>query len=254
MAQRVVISLTDDIDGKEADETIRFGLDGHFYEIDLTAHNGTALREALAPYIRAARKATGGNANTRTAKPTTTNGNKAAAIRRWATAQGIDGISERGRVPASVVTAYKARDTHDAAAFLKVALREHSSQNPGQTAVEIPEQRPAHAGSANLSKEPTDIPAEDMTFDTTEERKRWLGRTSGPDKVENLSTEKRLSLLGPKHYAILQALAAGTAGTEIKGWKTFDAKLRNLGYIGFDDLITRTGLAALEAYLASSNA
>ena len=35
MAQKVRIILEDDLDGGPADETIRFGLDGAHYEIDL---------------------------------------------------------------------------------------------------------------------------------------------------------------------------------------------------------------------------
>ena len=35
MAQKVVVTLFDDIDGSEAAETIAFGLDGKSYEIDL---------------------------------------------------------------------------------------------------------------------------------------------------------------------------------------------------------------------------
>ena len=35
MAQRVVVTLFDDIDGGEAAETVTFGLDGKSYEIDL---------------------------------------------------------------------------------------------------------------------------------------------------------------------------------------------------------------------------
>ena len=39
MAQKVFVSLVDDIDGSEADETVEFGLDGVNYEIDLSAEN-----------------------------------------------------------------------------------------------------------------------------------------------------------------------------------------------------------------------
>ena len=56
MAQRVVVTLSDDIDGSEAAETIAFGLDGKSYEIDLNEANAEKLREALAPYVEAGRK------------------------------------------------------------------------------------------------------------------------------------------------------------------------------------------------------
>ena len=45
MAQTVIVKLTDDIDGGEADETISFALNGENYEIDLSAKNaGTPPR------------------------------------------------------------------------------------------------------------------------------------------------------------------------------------------------------------------
>jgi len=56
MAQRVVVEVTDDLDGSPADEKVRFGLDGVTYEIDLTAAHAGELRDALATYIGFARK------------------------------------------------------------------------------------------------------------------------------------------------------------------------------------------------------
>ncbi|TLM80968.1 Lsr2 family protein [Pseudarthrobacter sp. NamE2] len=59
MALKAVITLEDDIDGSEAVETITFALDGDDYEIDLSAANAGGLREAMKPYVSAARKTTG---------------------------------------------------------------------------------------------------------------------------------------------------------------------------------------------------
>lgn len=47
--------LFDDIDGREAVETVSFSLDGTAYMIDLSAPNASNLRDALAPFIDAAR-------------------------------------------------------------------------------------------------------------------------------------------------------------------------------------------------------
>lgn len=47
MAQEVLVSLIDDLDGSDADETIMFALDGTGYEIDLNIKNAAALRKAL---------------------------------------------------------------------------------------------------------------------------------------------------------------------------------------------------------------
>ena len=56
VAQRVVVTLSDDIDGSEAAETVAFGLDGKSYEIDLNPANAKKLRTALAPFVEAGRK------------------------------------------------------------------------------------------------------------------------------------------------------------------------------------------------------
>ena len=60
MAQKIQILLIDDLDGSEAEGTVRFGLDGTDYEIDLNGEHARALRDALARYVHAARRAGGG--------------------------------------------------------------------------------------------------------------------------------------------------------------------------------------------------
>jgi hypothetical protein len=49
MAQRTQVVLTDDIDGSEADTTIRFAVDGTASEIDLNAVHAEEFRKALRP-------------------------------------------------------------------------------------------------------------------------------------------------------------------------------------------------------------
>lgn len=66
MAQTVIVKLTDDIDGGEADETVIFALSGVNYEIDLNAKNAEKLREAFAPFIAKARTSNRGESNSRT--------------------------------------------------------------------------------------------------------------------------------------------------------------------------------------------
>ena len=44
MAQRVTVELEDDLDGGPADETLRFGLGGSDYEIDLNKKNASTFR------------------------------------------------------------------------------------------------------------------------------------------------------------------------------------------------------------------
>jgi Lsr2 len=57
MAQKITVALEDDLDGGPADETVRFGIGGAAYEIDLSANNAAAFRRQLAPLIEHARKA-----------------------------------------------------------------------------------------------------------------------------------------------------------------------------------------------------
>lgn len=56
MAQKIHVVLVDDIDGSEAKETLSFALDGTRYEIDLNDANAKALRKAMEPFVKVARK------------------------------------------------------------------------------------------------------------------------------------------------------------------------------------------------------
>ena len=103
MAQRVEVTLEDDIDGSPADETVRFALSGTSYEIDLSSKNARALRKSLGKYIEHARKASGASRQARGSRKRT----DTSAVRAWARAQGKD-INERGRIPASVMKEYEA--------------------------------------------------------------------------------------------------------------------------------------------------
>jgi hypothetical protein len=59
MAKTLIVKLSDDIDGGDADETVRFALDGKVYEIDLSAANAAKLRGALKLYIDKGRAGSG---------------------------------------------------------------------------------------------------------------------------------------------------------------------------------------------------
>jgi Lsr2 len=105
MAQRIQTLLIDDLDGSEAAGTIRFGLDGAEYEIDLSAAHDDELRTALQRYLVHARR-TGGTA--RSAARTRRDGAAVdtAKVREWAKEQGIE-VKDRGRIPASVLEQYQ---------------------------------------------------------------------------------------------------------------------------------------------------
>jgi Lsr2 len=105
MAQKITVALEDDLDGGPADETVRFGLGGSEYEIDLSKKNARAFRRQLAPFIEHARKT--GRAPRRRPGRTTSSREHSGGIRAWAKDQGI-AVSDRGRIPASVVEQYEA--------------------------------------------------------------------------------------------------------------------------------------------------
>ena len=104
MAQKVHITLEDDLDGGDATETVTFGLDGRTYEIDLNDKNAKALRDALARYVGAARRS-GGRGTA--AKRRTQVGTSAREIRDWARSNGHK-VPDRGRIPADVREAFEA--------------------------------------------------------------------------------------------------------------------------------------------------
>lgn len=104
MATKIAVMLEDDLDGGRADETVRFGVGGSEYQIDLSARNARALRASLEPFVEHARKP-GRGPRHRPARPASAR-ERSSDIRSWAKAEGI-AISDRGRIPASVVEQYE---------------------------------------------------------------------------------------------------------------------------------------------------
>lgn len=106
MAQRVVYRLEDDLDNSEAAETIVFGIDSVSYEIDLSEQNAQKLRDALAPYVAAARRTGGGRRRSGgRGRGRSGGGTSATDVRAWASENGYQ-VSSRGRVPAEIREAY----------------------------------------------------------------------------------------------------------------------------------------------------
>lgn len=119
MAQVTEVRLVDDLDGGTADESVVFAIDNRHYEMDLSEKNATQLRDLLAPFVAAARRA-GGSAVARTRRSTTARPSAAredtAAIREWAASNGIE-VSTRGRIASSVREAYDNREKATTAAL-----------------------------------------------------------------------------------------------------------------------------------------
>ena len=112
MAKQVITVLTDDLDGTDADRTVEFGLDGVTYTIDLSGKNAGKLRKALEPYIAAGHRVGRGPAGgvgtpgRRIAAPSPSSRDQNQAVRAWAVRNGYE-VSERGRIPTSVVEAFE---------------------------------------------------------------------------------------------------------------------------------------------------
>src|SRR3954453_16743955 len=119
VAQIREVRLVDDLDGEAADETVEFGIDGRNYEIDLSKENAGRLRDVLADFVSAARRAGGRRRGSGSAVPGTASGGAGSApkggtaiereqnqaIRDWARKRGMK-LSLRGRIPAEVLEAY----------------------------------------------------------------------------------------------------------------------------------------------------
>jgi hypothetical protein len=105
VAQKIKTLFVDDLDGSEAEGTVRFGLDGTEYDIDLNAEHAQALRDALALYVRAARR-TGARRPARGGRRAAAGGLNITEVREWAKAQGIE-VKDRGRIPAELVVKFK---------------------------------------------------------------------------------------------------------------------------------------------------
>lgn len=102
MAQKIEVTLVDDLTGEEADETVRFALDGVEVEVDLTTANADELRAALSRFVAAGRrggvrKGLSGRAGAKRDDLT--------KIRQWGRENGYE-VSDRGRVAETVKAAY----------------------------------------------------------------------------------------------------------------------------------------------------
>jgi hypothetical protein len=108
VAQKIQTLFIDDLDGSAAEGTVRFGLDGTEYEIDLNAGHARELRDALARYVGAPRRASGAARRpARGARRGSASELNTTEVREWAKAQGIE-VKDLGRIPAELVVKFKA--------------------------------------------------------------------------------------------------------------------------------------------------
>jgi hypothetical protein len=109
MARETMTRLVDDLDGSDAQETVKFALDGRSYEIDLSTKNAAKLRTTLATYVEN---------GTRVARTSSTGGRRTGGtasspedtrdIRMWAEQQGYE-VASRGRLSQDLIDLYRSR-------------------------------------------------------------------------------------------------------------------------------------------------
>ncbi len=110
MATKTITHITDDIDGSSDAETVKFGLWGATYEIDLNDEHQKELEAALQPYLDKARRAgSAASSGTRRASAPASAGSDydAKEVRAWATSTGVT-VPPRGRIPKTVLEQYRA--------------------------------------------------------------------------------------------------------------------------------------------------
>jgi hypothetical protein len=111
VARETFTKLIDDLDGGEAHETVKFGLDGHFYEIDLSTKNANKLRNALSGYVESGTRVTGratatlGRGGGRGRGTAVAERDQNKAIRAWAQRKGLE-VAPRGRIKQDIVEQY----------------------------------------------------------------------------------------------------------------------------------------------------
>jgi len=116
LARTTIVQLTDDIDGSAAAETVRFAVDGRTYEIDLSTEHAESLRDSLAQFVAAARRAGRVDASPRRGqgRQGRPQGGNSSAVRAWAKQNGVP-VSPRGRVPQDVMAQYNSAQQAPAA-------------------------------------------------------------------------------------------------------------------------------------------
>ncbi|MEP6463097.1 MAG: Lsr2 family protein [Frankiaceae bacterium] len=117
MAQRVLLVCDLHDDDSPGAETVSFAIDGSSYEVDVCTQHAAALRDAVAPFVGAGRRAgtgggsaSGGGSSRRgrgTRPSSTPDRQRTQEIREWARAHGHQ-VSDRGRIPVRLVEQFEA--------------------------------------------------------------------------------------------------------------------------------------------------
>ena len=112
MAQKTVVTVVCDLphDGETGgNETVSFAFEGTSYEIDVCSAHAKELHDTFGPYAGQARRISGAGAVGRRRGRTRSGPGRerSSEIRAWARQRGHK-VSERGRIPASIIQEYEA--------------------------------------------------------------------------------------------------------------------------------------------------
>jgi Lsr2 protein len=147
LARYVMTRLVDDLDGSEAVTTLSFSLDGLSYEIDLSEPHLVAFRQAMAPFVTAARKVPDGRRVHETAAaPTRVAARTPAPIRNGHATAAQDAIvAERGAEASTDASTLRP------AAVVSPAFQQpdHGRRSSGAPARSKPERAPLVADPFN---------------------------------------------------------------------------------------------------------
>ena len=109
MVQKTVVTVVCDLphDGEiEGNETVSFSVDSSAYEIDVCSAHAKELHDIFSGYIDA-RQARQRRGSRRRKSRTGPGRERSSEIRQWARERG-EKVSERGRIPASIIQEYEA--------------------------------------------------------------------------------------------------------------------------------------------------
>lgn len=110
MAQQFQIQYIDDLDGSDLGSvanTISFAFEGKEYSIDLSDENAAQFREVMAPYVENGHRLTGTKSRPVRKSAARSSSGDTKAIREWARNNGYE-VSDRGRIPGTIMDAYAA--------------------------------------------------------------------------------------------------------------------------------------------------
>jgi hypothetical protein len=109
MAQKTVVTVVCDLphdDEADGNETVSFSFDGTAYEIDVCSAHAKELHDTFSGYAEHSRRVSAGGGRRRKSR-TGPGRERSSEIRTWARQRGHK-VSERGRIPASIIAEYEA--------------------------------------------------------------------------------------------------------------------------------------------------